>query len=127
MMRSEHLQYMPTGICPNEEKVLSMAKVMPKAAEMDLAMATEKVLSTAAPITPVAAAVPTEAGSVVGLVMDEECYDTDGEGRGKGTGIANTGMGNGIGYGFGAYESDGYGEGYGEGLRHGWDDGRGDG
>jgi hypothetical protein len=104
-----------TGICPNEEKVLSMAKVMPKAAEMDLAMATEKVLSTAAPITPVVAAVPTEAGSVEDLVTDEECDDTYGEGRGEGAGIANTGMGSGIGYGFGAYEADGDGEGWGDG------------
>jgi hypothetical protein len=107
---------MATGICPNEEKVLSMAKVMPKAAEMDLATATEKVLSTAAPITPVAAAVPTEAGSVEDLVMDEECDDTDGEGRGDGSGMANAGTGSGIGYGFGAYEADG----------EGWGDGTGD-
>jgi hypothetical protein len=118
MMRSEHLQYTPTGIYPNEEKVLSMAKAMSKAAEMDLAMATEKVLSTAAAITPVVVAVPTEAGSVEDLVTDEECDDTDGIGIGigDGAGIANTGMGNGIGYGFGAYEADGDGEGWGDGT-----------
>jgi hypothetical protein len=116
MMRSEHLQYMPTGICPNEEKVLSMAKVMPKAAEMDLAMATEKVLSTAAPITPVVVAVPTEAGSVEDLVTDEECDDTDGDGRGDGSGMVNAGTGSGLGYGFGTYDSFG----------NGWGDGDGD-
>jgi hypothetical protein len=90
-----------------------MAKVMPKAAEMDLAMATEKVLSTAAPITPVVAAVPTEAGSVEDLVTDEECDDTEGDGRGDGNGMASAGTGHG--YGFGAYESNGDGEGYGNG------------
>jgi hypothetical protein len=81
-----------------------------------MAMATEKVLSTAAPITPVTVAVPTEAGSVEDLVMDEECDDTDGEGRGDGSGMANAGTGSGIGYGFGAYEADG----------EGWGDGTGD-
>jgi hypothetical protein len=106
---------MPTGIFLIEGEVLNMTTAVPKAAEMDLATATEKVLSTAAPITPVVVAVPTEAGSVEDLVMDEECDDTEGDGRGDGSGMANAGTGSGFGYGFGAYEADGDGEGWGDG------------
>jgi hypothetical protein len=88
---------MATGIFLIEGEVLNMTTAVPKAAEMDLAMATEKVLSTAAPITPVAVAVPTEAGSVEDLVTDEECDDTEGDGHGWGDGedmqINNRGYG----------------------------------